>query len=100
MTIDKNQVGKSRSDRFEYTARYHWQRLSARNMPDGGMTAEDHRCRTWMEADLIPEIFRPFSNVVPHQFIDIPTSGAEQSNNISCSVVPRFSDFPIPIPFY
>ncbi len=53
-----------------------------------------------MEADLIPKIFRPFSNVLQHQFIDIPTSGAEQSNNISCSVVPRIRDSPIPIHFY
>ena len=50
-----------------------------------------------MEADLIPKIFRPFSNVLQHQFIDIPTSGAEQSNNISCSVVPQMRDFPIPV---
>jgi len=54
-----------------------------------------------MEADLvIPKIFRPFSNVLQHQFIDIRTSGAEQSNNISCSVVPRIMDFPIPIRFF
>ena len=53
-----------------------------------------------MEADLVPKIFRPFSNVLQHQFIDIQTSGAEQSNNISCSVVPQMRDFPIPIPFY
>jgi hypothetical protein len=66
MTIDKNQVGKSRSDRFQYTARYRWQRLTARNIPDGGMAAVDQRCRTWMEADAIPEIIRPFSKVLQH----------------------------------
>ena len=54
-----------------------------------------------MEADLIiPKIFRSFSNVLQHHFIDIRTSGAEQSNNINCSVVPRFMDFPIPIRFF
>src|ERR1039458_5480148 len=101
MTIDKNQIGKSRSDRFQYTVRYRRQLLTARNMPDCGMAAVDHRCRTRMEADLIiPEIFRPFSNVQPHQFIDVRLSGAEQSNNISCSVVPRLMDFPIPIAFF
>ena len=51
-----------------------------------------------MEADPIPKIFRPFSNVLQDQSIDIQTSGAEQSNNISCSVVPRTVDFPI-LPF-
>jgi len=37
----------------------------------------------------IDEIFCPFSNVPKYQLIDIGPSGAEQSNNISCSVVPR-----------
>jgi hypothetical protein len=50
-----------------------------------------------MDPDLILKIFRPFSNVLPHQFIDVQTSAAEQPNNISCSVVPRAVDFPIPI---
>jgi len=49
---------------------------------------------------IIPKIFRPFSNVLQHQFIDIRASGAEQSYNISCSVVPRIMDFPIPIRFF
>ncbi len=48
----------------------------------------------------LPEIFRPVSNVLLHQSIDIMTSGAEQSNNISGSVLPRFMDFPIPIHFF
>src|ERR1022692_322293 len=96
MTIDKNQIGKSRSDRFQYTAGYRWRVLIARNMPHRGMAAVDHRCRTWMEADPIPKIFRPFSKVLHHQFIDIPTPGTEQSNNISCSVVPQMSDSPVP----
>lgn len=49
-----------------------------------------------MEAkvDHIPKIFRPFSNVLQYQFIDIMTSGAVQSNNISCSVVPPMRNFP------
>ena len=49
-----------------------------------------------MKAELIPKIFRPFSNVLQYQFIDILTSGAEQSNNISCSVVPQMRDVPTP----
>jgi adenylylsulfate kinase len=97
MTIDKNRIGKSQSDRFEYTACYLWQLLSARSMPDGGMAAVNHRCRTWMDADRIPNIFGPFSNVLQYQLIDIGTSGAEQSNNISCSVVPQMRDFPTPV---
>jgi len=52
-----------------------------------------------MNADHIPKIFRPFSDVLPDQFRDIQTSGAEQSNNISRSVVPRMMDLPIPIRF-
>ena len=52
-----------------------------------------------MDAEALPEIFRPFSNVLEHQFIEIHTSGAKQPNNVSCSVVPRTMDFPIPIPF-
>ena len=51
-----------------------------------------------MEADRISKIFRPFSNVLQHQFVHVPTSGAEQSNNISCSVVPKMRD--LPTPFY
>jgi hypothetical protein len=98
MTIDKNQIGKSRSDRFQYTTRYRWQHLKTRNMPDCGMAAVDQRCRTWTEADLIPKIFRSFSKVLSYQFSDIPTSAAEQPNNVSCSVGPRTMDFPIPIP--
>ena len=50
-----------------------------------------------MDPDLILKIFRPFSKVLPHQFIDVQTSAAEQPNNISCSVVPWAVDFPIPI---
>jgi hypothetical protein len=49
-----------------------------------------------MEADPIPKIFRPFSNVLHYQFIDIQTSGAVQSNNISRSVVSQMRDIPIP----
>jgi len=47
-----------------------------------------------MQADVIPKIFHSFSNVLDDQFIDIHTSGAEQSNNISCSVVPPMRDVP------
>src|SRR5271155_2582324 len=66
-------------------------------MPDCGMAAVDHRCRTRVETDLISKISRPFSNVLQYQSIDIPSSGAEQSNNISCSVVPLTRDDPTPI---
>src|SRR5271169_4349016 len=70
-------------------ARYRRQPLIARNMPDCGMTAVDHRCRTWMQPDpLLKKIFCPFPNVASYQFIDVQTSGAGQSNNIGCSVVP------------
>ena len=50
-----------------------------------------------MDADTTPKIFRPRSNVLQHQFIDVGTSAAEQPKDISCSVVPRTMDFPIPI---
>src|SRR5580658_1089654 len=86
MTIDKNRIGKTRSGRFQYTSHYGWQLLSARNMPHGGMAAVDHGCRTRMQADRIPKIFGPFSDVLLDQFIDIPASSAEQSNDISRSV--------------
>lgn len=49
-----------------------------------------------MEADHLPEIFCPFSKVLQHQLIDIPTSGTEQPNDIGCSVVPAMRDSPIP----
>src|SRR5580704_16659817 len=68
--------------------------LKVRSMPDGGMAAVDHGSRAGMEADRIPEIIGPSTNVVQHQVIDVPTSRAEQSNNISCPVVPHMRDSP------
>ena len=47
-----------------------------------------------MEADAIPKIFRPFSNVLQHQINDITTSGSEQPHNIGCSIVPQMRDSP------
>jgi hypothetical protein len=52
-----------------------------------------------MESEPLAQIFRPFSNVLAHQFSNILTSAAEESNHISCSVVPRMES-PIPIGFY
>ena len=74
MTIDKNQIGKSRSDSFQYTARYRWRPMTPRIMPHCGMAAVDHRCWTWMKAEVehIPKIFRSYSNVLLNQPIDIP----------------------------
>src|ERR1017187_640433 len=89
MAIDKDQIRKSRSDRFQYAAHYRWRSLCTRDMPHCGMAAVDDRCRTWMQADLIPKISRSFSNVLQYQCIDIQTSRAEQSNNISGSVLHR-----------
>ena len=40
-----------------------------------------------MQADRISKIFRSFADVLLYQFIDISASRAEQSDNISCSVV-------------
>jgi hypothetical protein len=40
---------------------------------------------------------RPSSNVLRYQVVDIPTSGAEQSNYISCSILPRSMELPVPI---
>jgi hypothetical protein len=61
------------------------------------MFAVDHGSRTWMKADIISKIFRPFSDVLLYQTIDIHTSVAEQSQNISGSVVPQMRDVPPPI---
>src|ERR1700678_3186266 len=96
MAIDKDQIGKSRSDRFQYMAGYRWQPLKARNILDCGMAAVDYRCRTWMEADVIQKIFCSLSNILLHQFVDIPTSRAEQSKYISCSVISPMRDYPTP----
>ena len=46
---------------------------------------------------LFPEISRPLSNVLPDQVVDIPASGAEQSNNIGRSDLLQTMDSPIPI---
>jgi hypothetical protein len=35
-------------------------------VPHGGMTDIDHGCRTCIEADPAPNIFRPFSEVLLH----------------------------------
>jgi len=45
-----------------------------------------------MQADVIPKILRPCSNVLTYQVTDIRTSRTEQSNNISCSVVSQMRD--------
>lgn len=50
-----------------------------------------------MEADRIPKITRPLSDVLPHYFIDIPTSAAEQSDDVGSPVIPRTRDSPTPI---
>jgi len=50
-----------------------------------------------MKADRILKILRPFSNVLRDYLIEIEPTGAEQANNISCPVLPRTVDFPIPI---
>src|SRR5580698_2567770 len=87
VAIHKNQIGKSRLDRLQDASHYLWRSLPARKMPDCGMAAIDHRRRTWMQTNCVPKIFRSFSNVREHQFIDISPSGAEKSNQIGRPVV-------------
>lgn len=53
-----------------------------------------------MEADCIPKISAPLSQVLQQEGINIPTSRAEHSNDISCSVFARLMDFPIPIALF
>lgn len=49
-----------------------------------------------MEPDpIVSKIFCSFPNILQYQFIDIQTSGAGQSNNISCSVVSKTRDIRI-----
>src|ERR1700691_1670150 len=101
MTIDKNQIGKSGSDRFQYAASYRRRFLQPRSILDRGMVAVNKRSRTGVEADyMLSKIFRSFSKVLEHQLIDVQTSAPEQADNVSCSVVLRFMNFPIPIQFF
>jgi hypothetical protein len=51
-----------------------------------------------MDADPIPETFRPSANVLHNHFVDIPTSRTEQSNDVSRSVVPQMGNLsPTPV---
>jgi hypothetical protein len=52
-----------------------------------------------MEADPIPEVPSPFSNMPLDQIIDIEPSRAEESGYISSPVVPWAEYLPIPIRF-
>jgi len=47
-----------------------------------------------MEKNVIPEVVCPFANVPQQRVVDIPTSAAEKSDNIRCSVVPHMRDSP------
>jgi hypothetical protein len=100
MTVDKNQIAKSRPDRFQNSVRYGRRRLIAGHIFDSGMAAEDQRRWTWMETDLIvrPEVFRSLPNVLQHHLLDVTTPCAAQSGNVSRSILPWIVDFPIPIP--
>jgi hypothetical protein len=88
MTIDKNQIGESRSDRFKYAARYGGQFLITANVFDCGMATVDHRCRTGVKADPVPKTFPPSPDVLHHHFIDIPATRTGQTHDVSRSVVP------------
>jgi hypothetical protein len=96
MTINENQIGKSRSDRFQHLRSKRGRFLSAGSMPHSGMATIDHRCRPWMAAHSLLEINRSPANVPSDQIVYIPTAGAEQSNNVSCSPARRRCNFPAP----
>ena len=49
-----------------------------------------------MNADLIPEIVGPFSNVVHQLLVDVPTPSAEEAHNVGGSVVSGSRDSPAP----
>jgi hypothetical protein len=49
-----------------------------------------------MKADHFPEISSSTPDVLQHKCCDVTTSAAEQSDNISGSVVPVMRDSPIP----
>jgi len=101
MTMDKDQIGKSGSYRFQYAARYGRRLLKAGSILDCGMVAVNKRSGTGVEADeMFSKVFRPFSHVLEHQLINIQTSAPEQADNVSCSLVLGFMDFPIPIQFF
>src|ERR1700720_1897659 len=97
MPVNENQICESGRHCLQYTARYLWQVLVARDILDCGMAAVDHRSWARMEADRFPEVFRSFSKIPQHQCGDIPSSAAKQSNNISCSVIAKMRDSAIPV---
>src|SRR3984957_9892350 len=74
MPIDKNQIGNSRTDRFQHELRYLRRMLNRIYMLQGCMAGINHGCPAWMEADGIPKIVRPSSNVLHQHLVYIPAS--------------------------
>jgi len=50
-----------------------------------------------MEANRVPKIFGPFSDVFEDKGIDIQPSGPEQPNNIGGPIIPEVGNSPIPV---
>jgi hypothetical protein len=50
-----------------------------------------------MEANRVPKIFGPFSDVFEDKSIDVQPSGAEQSDKIGGPIIPEVGNSPIPV---
>jgi hypothetical protein len=61
------------------------------------VAAVDHGGGTGMEADHRgPEVLFPYPNIIPELVLKIRAAAAEQSYDISCSVVPQTRNSPTP----
>jgi hypothetical protein len=98
VTIYKNHIGNPRCDRLEDTAGYLRRGLVSRGMSDGGVAAVNHRGGMGMEANHpLPEVPLSYPNIKPELVLKIRAAAAEQSYDISCSVVPQTRNSPTPV---
>lgn len=93
----KDQIGKPQPYSFQDAACYPGQHLKSGSMPDRGMAAVDHRCRARMNPNRIAEIFRPGTEVLHDQTIQVYAPAPEKPNHVTRPVVAQAGNLPTPV---